>query len=67
VFSATGNIALEDHFRAIGEEFYTLGFSTFRIILILSALRILETGESSQPNSSAQMRILLLPSPSATP
>ena len=93
VFSSTGNIALDDHFRALGEEFYSLyqllqpmkavrvemtpsqqskfnnyfssvqtsqmnahgeyiiasvrrlGLSAFRIILILSALRILETGE----------------------
>ena len=93
VFSSAGNIALDDHFRTLGEEFYSLyqllqpigpirvemtpsqqtqfnnyfssvqtsqmnthgeyiiasvhrlGLSAFRIILILSALRILETGE----------------------
>ena len=93
MFSSTGNITLDDHFRTLGEEFYSLyqllqpigpvrvemtpsqqnkfnnyfstvqtsqmnthgeyiiasvrrlGLSAFRIILILSALRILETGE----------------------
>ena len=43
-----------------------LGLSAFRIILILSSLRILKTVEIP-PNSSAQMRISLQTLPSATP
>ncbi len=63
-----GYIALDDHFRALGEEFYSLYQFLQPSVSSSSSLPSASwKPERSPPNSPAQMKTFPPPSPSATP